>query len=84
LIYKEILNNIVKHSKAKNCRIKIESKINVLNLEITDDGIGFDREKLNRINGLTNIEGRAKKINAEIQIASVVREGTKISLVVNK
>ncbi len=84
LIYKEILNNIITHSQAKNCKINIKSTLNLLMLEISDDGIGFDINNLKRINGLVNIEGRAKKINAEIQINSVVGKGTSISLIIYK
>ena len=41
-IVQEALNNVRKHSKAKNVDISVESTPTRLNLLIADDGIGFD------------------------------------------
>ncbi len=44
LIFKEALNNIVKHSCARTVTFDAELNKNILNLSIEDDGNGFTRE----------------------------------------
>jgi len=46
LIYKELVNNVVKHSNAKRATISIEVASDFLTLEVTDDGNGFDASGL--------------------------------------
>lgn len=46
LIYKELVNNIVKHSEAQKISISLESEADRLVLEINDDGKGFDSSEL--------------------------------------
>src|SRR5262249_35973836 len=42
LIFKETINNIVKHSGCTNTRVKLQMDRDWLVLEVTDDGKGFD------------------------------------------
>ncbi|MBK8947037.1 MAG: hypothetical protein IPM32_17455 [Ignavibacteriae bacterium] len=84
LIYKESLNNIVKHSQAKNCKIKFIENSSAFYLEIIDDGIGFEIENLKRKNGLLNIQNRAEQINAKFKIDTNIYCGTKISIELEK
>ena len=46
LIYKELVNNVVKHSNAKRVTISIEVDSDFLTLEVNDDGNGFDASGL--------------------------------------
>ena len=82
LSYKEILNNIIKHSNAKNVEINIWEEMNILNLKIKDDGIGFNENAVNLGNGLINIRTRVNKIGGSIEINSKDNEGTEILIVV--
>jgi signal transduction histidine kinase len=41
LIYKEILANIIKHSRANRVRIEIQEGDGLFTLRIEDDGVGF-------------------------------------------
>ena len=41
-IAQEALHNIVKHARASNVEIKMESDFERVTLEISDDGMGFD------------------------------------------
>jgi|GEM_PF-276155 len=45
-IMQEILNNIIKHASATEISIKLEFPEGQLQLEITDNGIGFDSDNL--------------------------------------
>ena len=79
-IFQESLNNILKHSKAKNVEIGITAE--PFSLKITDDGKGFDaNDQNNNVSfGLSNMEQRAGIIGYSFEIRSVIEKGTTISL----
>jgi signal transduction histidine kinase len=70
-IVQEIINNASKHSGAKN--FYIENCVNDLEIDLKDDGKGFDMESVERGYGLNNIINRAKDINAKIDFE--IRKG---------
>ncbi len=73
---KEAITNVVKHSEAKKCIIKIEKDDEELILTVFDNGKGFN-EKLNIAgNGLKGMKERLEFINGSIQIES--KNGTKL------
>ena len=80
LIYKEAINNIVKYSNADEVTIDLNHKGNLLILNITDNGIGFDENNIKTGNGLGNMRKRAESLGGEIEIHSKRTEGTKIKL----
>lgn len=68
LCVKETLNNVLKHSKASNLKIDIETNDNLIFI-IKDDGIGIEMDKIRRFgNGLKNIERRMKSIGGTYNI----------------
>jgi len=83
LIYKEALTNIVRHSGAENCIIKLEKQQNSLNMSICYDGRGFDIVDTKKHGGLENIYYRARKINARVDLKSEKGKGTGLSLKLN-
>lgn len=65
---KEILNNIVKHSRASQVKINIEEADNILQISIGDNGIGLpEDEKLTYGNGLNNIKNNIAAINGIVE-----------------
>lgn len=83
LIFKEALNNIIKHSGAKNVIIKLViSKKNLL-LAIKDNGMGFNAVKGFSGNGLKNMQNRATEINGILKLNSSPGKGTTLALAVN-
>lgn len=76
LITKEIVNNSIKHSNAKNISIKINVDDNELSCEIKDDGNGFDVNKAYHGNGLKNIRHRVEEIGGWLEIFSNEKEGS--------
>lgn len=82
-IYKETLNNIVKHSEAKNVDIQLLVEKNSILLSIKDDGKGFNVLQGFSGNGLKNIHSRAKEINADLKFESNSGKGTFLELIVN-
>ncbi|SHM76923.1 sensor histidine kinase [Mucilaginibacter sp. OK098] len=84
----EILNNIVKHSQAKTVDITLDYSETALSIRIKDDGIGFDidvvkeRSIEKESTGLLNIAGRAKLINANLNIHSSPGDGTAVEVTI--
>ena len=80
-IIEELVNNILKHSKAKNASITlIERNGDKLLIQIIDDGKGFDVEKGKQKEGLglSHIEARVKIMKGVFNINSKIKEGTSI------
>lgn len=76
-ILQEIIQNILKHSRATNVQFSISSGP-AISIKVTDNGIGFDINNLSRMSGLENMQYRAKEINYKLQITSVPAKGTEI------
>ncbi len=79
-IIDELLNNIIKHSKATNAEISLQQKKNNLQIIILDDGKGFDpKQDSNKEGlGLRQIEARVRKMEGVLKISSSKNEGTSI------
>ena len=80
-IIEELINNILKHSKAKNASITLlERNGDKLLIQIIDDGKGFDVNKERKKDGLglSHIEARIKIMNGVFNINSKKGEGTSI------
>jgi signal transduction histidine kinase len=74
LSVKEALNNVLKHSQGSVVRINI-TVADELVIEIVDDGVGIDMEKLRKFgNGLNNMRRRMASIDGEFNIEN--HEGT--------
>ncbi len=78
-IINELVNNIIKHSKAKKGTIKLEQLNGNLQVIVFDDGIGFDINEIELKNGigLSQIKARIKVLNGLLNIKSN-SEGTRI------
>lgn len=77
LFVKEAINNAVKYSKAKQLEIVIQIIENQINIEISDDGIGFDTSIV-KGNGLGNMQKRIEELNGKFSITSELNLGTKL------
>ncbi len=77
----EILNNTIKHSMAENIVLSFSSNKNFITLDISDDGIGFDKILVKgNGSGLNNLYSRAEQINAVLTIDSHPGNGTAICI----
>lgn len=79
-ILQELLQNVNKYADAKECLVQIYELNNEPIIEVKDDGVGFDVNSLSEGIGLKNIKDRAKSIDSEIEIKSIINEGTTIKL----
>lgn len=79
-ILQELLQNVTKYADAQKCTVTIFEHEKQLVVEVHDNGIGFDVNSLSKGIGLKNIRERAKSIDSEIEIKSIINEGTTIKL----
>ncbi|MCX6320096.1 MAG: GAF domain-containing protein [Bacteroidetes bacterium] len=80
LIVKEAVNNIVKYSGASEVTVSLRRTGRLLQMQISDNGKGFDVKAENSGNGLRNMQSRAEEMGALLQIISAPGNGTTIIL----
>ena len=83
-IIQESINNAIKHSGASNIDIIINENENNLQVEIKDDGKGFDIDEIEYGNGILNMQKRVEDVHGEISIESTINSGTKILFTIPK
>jgi signal transduction histidine kinase len=82
----EALNNVIRHAKAKQVAIDLAFTAQALNIQVSDDGVGFDVPKSpaefapNGHFGLLGLYERAQLIGAQLDIQSAPHSGTKLSI----
>jgi len=85
---RELVTNVVKHSRAKKLAVRIEEIDNRLRITVADDGIGFNPENLIHKNGqeggygLFSIEERMSDLGGTFEIVSKPDTGSKAVLTV--
>ncbi len=80
-LIQEACNNSVKHSMGKNINISFEYKEDYINIDIEDDGKGFDLSKKNDGFGLSIMRERVYLLEGKFDIKSGDK-GTKISIII--
>jgi len=88
-MYQEMMNNIIKHSKASQVNITLSySPGDIFVLSIQDNGVGFDVQQKKESGsgssglGLKSMRNRAKMIGADLSIQSEPGKGTLIIVTV--
>jgi two-component sensor histidine kinase len=80
LICKEAINNAIKYSECQNLSFALRLIDQHININIADDGKGFNMYQEFEGNGLKNMQSRAQEINADLKMNSENGKGTSISL----
>ena len=81
-IVKEALYNVQKHSQADLVTINSQTTSQNIILEIIDNGIGFDPQKIRPGSGLRGMLERSQIINGQLKIDTAPNQGTKIQLII--
>lgn len=77
LIVREAISNVRRHSRAERASLTLLQSGSTLELEVADDGRGFDREQVpERSVGLRSMEERVADIGGSMIIESALGEGT--------
>jgi signal transduction histidine kinase len=79
-ICQEALANVAKHAKAKQVEISLWATDERVLMEIHDNGKGFEMEKMSVTigHGLANMQTRARSVGGDVDISSVISEGTTV------
>ncbi|MCY7291980.1 MAG: histidine kinase, partial [Ferruginibacter sp.] len=84
-IVQEAVTNGIKHAAAKNIIIKSIIDNNQWKITVTDDGKGFDYERMindGQGNGLDNLKQRALDADIKLRIDSLKNAGTTVTLII--
>ena len=77
-ICQESMTNVMRHAKAQHLFISLSQDVEGINMEINDDGMGFDTQGYTDHLGLLGMRERAISIGGQLVIASSHGNGTKI------
>ncbi len=81
LLIKEGINNSLKYSNCSKISLITTFNAKTISFTLSDNGKGFNPEKIKKGNGLNNMEMRAKKLGGTIIITSKIGIGTEIKFV---
>lgn len=76
LIFKEAMNNILKHARSRNVHLEFGLSEGHVNIRLSDDGVGFSSANGSAGHGLFSMRNRAQKLHAELSIQSSDEIGT--------
>jgi len=81
----EALTNVIRHAQAKHCAIRFSTRQNssdsTLQIEIVDDGIGFDVNEMKAGSyGMQNMHERAVEVGGTLKVVSVKNQGTRLEV----
>lgn len=82
LIFKEAINNAMKHSQCSKMEISLVADSQKMTLLVADDGIGFDHEEKSRSGrglGLSSMEKRARDIGGTLTVHTAPGKGTRVA-----
>jgi signal transduction histidine kinase len=79
-VLQEALNNVSRHSGAREAWISLKFSVNSLELEVEDHGTGFVAEKMQRGIGLVAMRERAELIGGMLVISRRAQGGTLVRL----
>ncbi len=76
----EVVNNALKYSQASKLDIAIEQHEGILQINIQDNGIGFDTSRIGEFGGIgwQNIYSRIEVLGGVVNLISKLGEGTKV------
>lgn len=85
-VLREALTNVHKHAQASRVDIRLYEIDDVIHLEVTDDGVGFDPARHGRSGGvgLNGMRERLRLLGSELEVESRPGGGTTIAAAVRR
>ena len=83
-IVQEFINNSMKHAQAQTLIFEIQKTESEILITISDDGLGFDMEKVEKGLGLQNLQHRMKMSNIKGKMESLPGQGSKLIMQISK
>jgi two-component system NarL family sensor kinase len=80
-VAQEALTNIERHAQARNVVLQVRQRENRVQLELRDDGCGFDPDQLSATPGigLNNMRERVELLGGQFELRSAPGQGTRIT-----
>jgi len=75
-ITQELLNNVIKHSKANFVSLVISKHQDFVSLIFEDNGTGFDQNNVKKGIGMSSLSSRLEIVNGELKFETTVGSGT--------
>lgn len=75
----ELINNVIKHSKADHVLVQMSCHNDVLTVVVEDNGIGFDPQNTSGI-GLLNLRDKVSHMDGQLVIDSAPGKGTTVQM----
>jgi signal transduction histidine kinase len=82
LVFKEALNNAIKHSEATKIAVDLSIANHEMELQVVDNGKGIASSLTSEGNGLRTMKERMAEVGGKLTIHTMDGDGTKIRLVV--
>lgn len=83
LTFKEMLHNVVRHSRATRVRVQADIDAHRLRLTVADDGCGFAADIAGHASGgqgLRSMQERASRLGGAVEVESTADHGTRVTL----
>ena len=74
----EALNNVSKHSMADQAKLMVRTSGSQIEIEISDDGVGFEPNLVQEGFGLVGMRERAALLGGRLRIESTSASGTTV------
>lgn len=81
-IAQEALNNIARHARARSVLLRLVERDGRLQLQVVDDGVGFDPAARPAGSGLSGMRERLRLFEGSLEVHSAPGNGTRIRAVV--
>jgi signal transduction histidine kinase len=82
LIFKEAVNNLAKYSECNHASVFIDRVNRNIVTTISDNGKGFDENRIHSGSGLKNMRDRAGTLKGKLEIHTAKDKGTIVTLVI--
>lgn len=79
-ILQEFFSNTIKYANAKLLLVKMNFLKDALEITVSDDGVGFNVNEIEKGSGLINMQSRAALIGIDYKLTSTNEKGTKLIL----
>ncbi|NNF34923.1 MAG: tetratricopeptide repeat protein [Saprospiraceae bacterium] len=79
-VIQELINNVVKHAKAKNLLVQVLHADEEVKILIEDDGVGYNALIQNGGMGIKNVNARVELLNGDINIDTAENIGTTVNI----
>lgn len=76
-ISQEALANVARHANAENCAVRLAVDKGVLELEVSDDGVGLSEKRRVGV-GLSSMRERAEELGGTFEVEAAPNGGTRI------